>query len=129
MLLMFILMFLPLLELPLLLVLPMHVFIPVYVLSFPLTFWIYWLMRRNRKRPITTGRESLPGRELEVLSSGQRGPVKIYTVRTEGEWWYAWSGDDLQPGETVVVTACRGNRLIVRKKGQHEPAVMKDRTE
>ena len=127
MLLMFILMFLPLLELPLLLVLPVHVFIWIYLASFPATFWIYWLMKRNRKRPVTTGRESLPGRELEILSVNRRRPGNVYTVRTEGEWWDAWSDDDLRPGEKVVVTACRGNRLIVRKKEQ-DPAVMKDRT-
>jgi len=123
MILMFVLMFLPLLELPLLLLLPLHVFIPVYVLSFPLTFWIYWLMKRNRKRPVTTGRESLLGRELEILSAARRGPGNLSTVRTEGEWWDAWSDEDLRPGDKVTVTACRGNRLIVRKK------IIQDRTE
>ncbi len=128
MILMFILMFLPLLELPLLLLLPLHVFIPVYVASFPLTFWIYWLMKRNRKRPVKTGRESFLGRELEIRSVARKGPGNIYTVRTEGEWWDAWSDEDLRPGEKVVITACRGNRLIIRRKKTHDRTVVKDKT-
>ena len=124
---MFILMFLPVLELPLFWLVPWYVSVPVYVLSLPLTFWIYRLMRHTRKRPVTTGWESLIGREVEILPTHKKGPAHVYTVRTEGELWDAWSGEELQPGEEVIVTACRGNRLIVRKKEHEGRTVMKDR--
>jgi len=112
---MVILMLLPIIALPVFWLLPLRSAIAIYVLSLLSSGWMFWLMRTNMKRPAVMGAESLIGKDADVASrSGQYG--SSYQVRVRGELWSADSDEDLQPGETVVIVAVKGNKLIVRHK-------------
>jgi membrane protein implicated in regulation of membrane protease activity len=113
---MFILMFLPLIALPIFWFLPLGQAIIIYLLSLLLSGWMFWLMRRNKKYHVVTGREGLIGQEAEVVSKSATKGKAEYTIRVEGELWNARSRDVLQPGETVTIISTEGNRLVVKHK-------------
>jgi len=116
---MVIFMLLPIIALPVFWLLPLRSAIVIYVLSLLASGWMFWLMRTNMKRPAVMGAESLIGKDADVVSrSGTYG--SSYQVRVRGELWSADSDEDLQPGETVVIVAVKGNKLIVRRKGSNE---------
>jgi membrane protein implicated in regulation of membrane protease activity len=113
---MFILMALPLIALPVFWLLPLGQAILVYLLSLLLSAWMFWLMRRNKKYRVVTGREGLIGQEAEVVSTSIIGGKPAFTVSIEGELWTARSNDAIQPGEKVVITASEGNTLVIKRK-------------
>jgi membrane protein implicated in regulation of membrane protease activity len=115
---MLILMLLPILAIPVFWFLPLGQAVIVYLLSLLLSGWMFWLMRRNKKYPVTTGREGLIGREAEAISTSTIGRKTAYTVRVEGELWTARSSDTLKQGETVIIIAVDGSILNVKRKKQ-----------
>jgi membrane protein implicated in regulation of membrane protease activity len=121
MIIMFVLMLLPILAIPVFWYLPLGQAVIVYLLLLLLSGWMFWLMRSNRKRPVVTGKESLVGRDAEIIAISQNGSRVRYTVRVEGELWTGRSHDAMQPGEKVIITASAGNTLIVKlKDNTHE---------
>ena len=113
---MFILMVLPLIALPVFWFLPLAQDIPIYLVCVSLSVWMFWLMRRNKKYRVVTGREGLIGQEAEVVSkSNIRGKAE-YTIHVEGELWTARSYEGVQPGEKVIITGVEGSTPIVKRK-------------
>ena len=116
MIIMFILMVAPLLAIPVFWLLPIGQAIGVYFIALALSGWMFWLMRRNKKYRVVTGREGLIGRNAEIVARSRGGDRAAYTLRVEGELWTARSSDILQPGENVVITGSEGNTLIVERR-------------
>jgi membrane protein implicated in regulation of membrane protease activity len=113
---MFILMVLPVLAIPVFWLLPLGQAVVVYIVCLALSGSMFWLMRGNRKRSVMTGKESLIGRDAEIIARSPDGGRPRYTLAIEGELWTARSGDALKLGEKVIITASQGNTLIVRRK-------------
>jgi len=113
---MFILMALPLLALPVFWLLPIVQAVPAYIVGVLLSLWMFWLMGRNKKYRIVTGREGMIGEEAEIVSKPTSGRGKQYMIRVEGELWTVSSNDDMEPGDKVIITAIEGNTPIVRHK-------------
>jgi membrane protein implicated in regulation of membrane protease activity len=116
MIIMFILMFAPLFGLPVFWFLPPAEAVPVYLVCVALSAWMFWLMRRNKRYPVVTGREGMIGREAEVVSRSTTGDKSEYTIHVEGELWTARSNEGVQPGEKVLITAIKGNTPIIKRK-------------
>lgn len=117
MIIMFILMALPLLTLPVFWLLPMVQAVPAYLVGVILSLWMFWLMRRNKRYRVVTGREGMIGEEAEIVSkSTMSSRGKQYMIRVEGELWTVSSNDDMEPGDKVIITAIEGNTPIVRYK-------------
>lgn len=116
MILMMILMFLPLLAIPVFWFLPLGDAIGIYIVCLLLSASMHWIMHTSMKRPAATGRESLVGEEVKVITKSSTDKISPYQVRIEGELWSADSPDSLEKGETVVITAYQGNRLKVERK-------------
>lgn len=110
---MMIVMFLPVLAIPVFWLLPSGAAIAVYLFCLALSGSLYWLMHKNMKRPIMTGNESLIGKETRVISQSPSDSRNPYLVRVEGEIWMAASPDSLRPDDPVVIVAVKGNRLII----------------
>jgi membrane protein implicated in regulation of membrane protease activity len=115
---MFVLMALPLIALPVFWLLPLGQAILVYLLSLLLSGWMFWLMRRNKKYRVVTGKEGLIGQEAEVVSKSTTRGKAEYTIRVEGELWMARSYNGVQPGEKVIIIGNEGNRLVVKHKSR-----------
>ena len=115
MIIMIILMFLPLIALPVFWFLPAAEAAPIYIVGIILSFWMFWLMRRNKRYRIVTGREGLVGQEADVVSTSVVNGKTAYTILVEGELWTARSIDDVKPGEKVVITAVEGNAPLVQR--------------
>jgi membrane protein implicated in regulation of membrane protease activity len=113
---MFILMVAPLLAIPAFWLLPIGQAIAVYLVALALSGWMFWLMRRNKKYRVVTGREGMIGREAEVISVFETDGKTTYTVFLEGELWTARSDNGVQPGDKVVVTAIEGSRPVIEPK-------------
>ena len=113
---MFILMALPLIALPVFWFLPLVQAVPIYLVCVSLSVWMYWLMRRNKKYRVVTGREGLIGHEAEIVSKSTTRGKDEYTIHVEGELWTARSYNGVQPGEKVIISAVEGNTLIVKRR-------------
>ncbi len=116
MILMFILMVLPLIALPVFWFLPLAQAVPIYLACVSLSVWMFWLMRRNKKYRVVTGREGLIGQEAEVVSKSTTRGRTEYTIHVEGELWTARSYDGAQPGEKVIIAAVEGSTPIIKHK-------------
>lgn len=125
MLLMVIIMFLPVIAIPVFWWLPLGEAIPAYVACLLLSGSMHWVMHASMKLPAKTGTESFVGREIKVISSSTAHGVTHYLVRIEGEIWNSTSADSLAAGETVVVEAVEGNKLVVRRKAERELEVVR----
>ena len=112
---MVILMLLPLIALPVFWYLPLRQAIALYAISVLIAGVMHWLMHSAKKRPVVTGAESLIGKDAEVVSRSDRYRTS-YQVRVKNELWSADSEEDLESGETVIITAVKGNRLSVKHK-------------
>lgn len=117
---MFILMLLPLIAIPVFWYLPLVQAIPLYLICFLLSVWMFWLMRRNKRYRIVTGRKGLIGQEAEVVSKSTTGGKAEYTMHVEGELWNARSSDRLQPGEKTTIIGVEGNRLLVEAQDRNK---------
>jgi membrane protein implicated in regulation of membrane protease activity len=116
MIIMIVVMLLPVLAIPAFWFLPLSEAVPIYVVCCLLSGLMFWLMRGNMRRSAKVGSQSLVGKEAKVISYS--GPDKIapYQVRIEGEIWGAGSRDSLERGETAVILAVEGNKLMIACK-------------
>lgn len=110
------LMFLPLIALPIFWLLPLTKALPIYLCLVALSAVMMLVMRKTMKMPARTGREYLIGREAEVVSPSRQGDWAEYLVRADGELWSAHSSDLLEVGESVTIKAVKSNALIVERK-------------
>jgi membrane protein implicated in regulation of membrane protease activity len=78
MIIMMIVMLLPLLAIPVFWFLPLGEAIRIYIVCCLLSGSMFWLMRRNRRRPVQVGSESLVGKEAEVISYSESDKVTPY---------------------------------------------------
>jgi inner membrane protein len=113
---MIILMFLPLIAIPVFFFLPASESIPIYLVSLLLSAWMLWLMRRTDRIPVATGARGLINRDVVVVSRTAGRLRDIYTVQVEGELWNARSNENIQAGETATIIEAKGNLLAIRKK-------------
>ncbi|MEJ2695749.1 MAG: NfeD family protein [Candidatus Sulfobium sp.] len=112
------LMFLPLLALPIFWLLPLAEALPIYLCLVALSAAMMWVMRKTMKMPSRTGAEYLVGREAKVVSRSGPGYGTQYQVRVDGELWSARSSDALAPGDSVTVAEIKSNVLIVERKSK-----------
>lgn len=113
---MFILMALPLIALSVFWLLPLAQAVPIYLVCVSLSVWMFWIMRRNKKYRVVTGKEGLIGREAEITSTSAIGKETAYTLRVEGELWTAYSHDPMKISEKAIITASEGNMLIIKPR-------------
>jgi membrane protein implicated in regulation of membrane protease activity len=113
---MMIVMLLPILAIPVFWFLPLEEAISLYIVCCLLSGSMFWIMRNNMKRPVKTGPESLAGKETRVISHSDSNMIMPYQVRIGGEIWEASSQDSLEAGETTVVVAVEGNKLIIKRR-------------
>jgi membrane protein implicated in regulation of membrane protease activity len=113
---MMIVMLLPILAIPVFWFLPLEEAIPLYIVCCLLSGSMFWIMRNNMKRPVKTGPESIAGKETRVISRSDSNMIMPYQVRIGGEIWEASSQDSLEAGETTVVVAVEGNKLIIKRR-------------
>lgn len=125
MILMMIVMFLPVIAIPVFWFLPLGQAIAIYIVCLLLSGSMYWIMHSNMKRPVTTGKESLVGKETKIISRSASDKIATYLVRIEGELWSARSRDSLKTGDTVVILAIKDNRLIVEPKAKKQEEVIR----
>lgn len=116
---MMIVMFLPVIALPVFLYLPLGAAIPIYAACLLLWGAMMWIMRASMKRTTVAGAEALVGKQAEVIRKLPSDPVTPYRVRLQGEIWRASSGDSLQQGQMAVITGVEGNKLKVKRPIQH----------
>jgi len=115
MILMPILMFLPLLALPVFWLLPLKPAIIIYLCIVTLSAAMFRAMRKAKKLPPMTGAEYLVGKDAKVVSKSPPEHAAPYLVRLDGELWSAESEDILRPGERVIIEAVKSNFLVVKK--------------
>jgi membrane protein implicated in regulation of membrane protease activity len=120
MILMLLVMFLPLIGLPVFWILPFGQALAAYLFFVALFAGTMWLMRGAMMRPRMTGPESLIGEKAVVIGESSMGYGPPYMVRVLGELWSADCKETVRPGDAVVVLAVRGNSVIVERKGELE---------
>jgi membrane protein implicated in regulation of membrane protease activity len=116
MLVMIILMFLPLLAIPVFFYLPADESVPIYLAGVLISAFMFWLMRRTGRIPVATGARGLINQDAIVVSKTAGRFRETYTVQVEGELWNARSDDNIQAGETATIVEAKGNLLAIRKK-------------
>jgi len=116
MVLMYILMFLPLMAIPVFWFLPIIQAMAVYFVCLLLSAWMFWLMHKIHKLPVATGAENLINRDVKVISKSSFGVGTTYGVETEGELWTACTEDSVEVGDTVTIVAVKGTTLSVKRK-------------
>ena len=72
--------------------------------------YLYWLMWKDRWKPVTTGVEGMIGEKGKVIQS-DNGTLK---VSFKGEIWNAISPKDLSVGQRVEITGVERMRVVVR---------------
>ncbi len=109
--------FMPLLGLPLFWLLPIGYALPSYAVIVLVSAFLYRLITRAMRQPLQDGFQSLIGTEAEVASKLETGRSAKYLVRIkgEGELWSAYSTDILQPGEAVNIVAVKGIGVVVEQ--------------
>jgi len=105
----------PLFGLPLFWLLPLGYALPINVVIWLTSAFLYWLITRAMKRPLQDGFQSLIGTEAEVVSRLASDHSAQYLVRAQGELWSAYSTDTLQPGEQVSIMAVKGIGVVVER--------------
>ncbi len=107
----------PLLGLPLFWLLPLGYALPINVVIWLTSAFLYWLIMRAMRKPRRDGFQSLIGTEAEVVSRLASDHPARYLVRArgEGELWSAYSTDKLQPGEQVNIVAVKGIGVVVER--------------
>ena len=105
----------PLFGLPLFWLLPLGYALPINVVIWLTSAFLYWLITRAMKRPLQDGFQSLIGTEAEVVSRLASDHSAQYLVRAQGELWSAYSTDKLQLGEQVNIVAVKGIGVVVER--------------
>jgi membrane protein implicated in regulation of membrane protease activity len=109
------LMFLPLLALPIFWLLPLAEALPIYLCLVALSVAMMWVMRKTMMMPSRTGAEYLVGMEAKVVYRSGLGYGTQYLVRVDGELWSARNSDLLEAGGSVIITAVKSNTLMVKE--------------
>lgn len=108
-----ILLFLPVVALPVFWLLPLSVALPVYALALVIAFWIYALAIKTRRRPAMTGAEGMIGECGRVV----RVEGRSATLLIHGELWSAEAeGEPLAVGEIALVFGIDGLRLKASRR-------------
>lgn len=91
--------------------------IVVIVFAVAFAVFVIFAIVQGQKRKLTAGIEDMVGKiAVAQTSLNPKG-----TVRAEGEIWAAISeGDDIEPGEEVVITQVKGLKLRVAKKSKEK---------
>ncbi len=114
---------LPFVGIPLFWLLPLGYALPINIALWLATPFLYRVIRRAMRKPLTDGFRSLVGTQAEVVSKPETGRSAKYLVRArgEGELWSASSTDALDIGEWVNIVAVRGIGVVVERttKGSH----------
>jgi membrane-bound serine protease (ClpP class) len=88
--------------------------LPTILLLFCSLLTIGWKIRQSRRRPVTTGFESMVGRRGVLLD----GTSQALRVLIDGENWrarMATETDSVLPGDSVIVVANDGNTIIIKR--------------
>ncbi|MBW1692110.1 MAG: hypothetical protein JRG73_19225 [Deltaproteobacteria bacterium] len=102
--------FMPVLALPVFWLLPLPQAAGVYGVVLFLSIFLYWKVYQAMRRPVITGKESLVRADGRVLEADRPNRPRV-VVRNE--IWNAESKHPLSVGEPVVVLSVRGLRLVV----------------
>jgi len=105
----------PLFGLPLFWLLPLGYALPINVVIWLTSAFLYWLIMRAMRRPLQNGFQNLIGTEAEVVSRLVPDHSAQYLVRSQGELWSAYSTDTLQPGEQISIVAVKGIGVVVEQ--------------
>lgn len=106
------LLFLPVLMLPVLWLWPASVAVPVYTLAALVAGVLYWYALKSARMPKLNGAEGMLGARGRVIDRSERY-VKLFF---HGELWSADAdGEPLAVGDEAVVVGIEGLRLRVRK--------------
>jgi len=124
MILMLLVMFLPIIGLPVFWILPFGQALPIYLFFLLLFAGMMWVMRGAMKRPGMAGPECLIGKTAEVVSRSSMEYGPPFMVRVFGELWSARCDDTLQLGDAVLIVSVQGNSVFVERK--NKPDVISD---
>lgn len=105
--------FMPVLALPLLWLLPLPLAIPIYALVVLLSAWLYYVVYRLMRRTPVIGPETLLEARGRVISAEGRCGL----VRIRNELWRAEAAGMLHENEPVRVIGRRGLVLQVMRDG------------
>ncbi len=105
----------PVLGLPLFWLLPLGYALPINVVIWLISAFLYRLIHRAMMKPIQDGFQSLIGTEAEVVSKRALAHSARYLVRTQGELWSAYSADAPEIGEWVNIVAVKGVGVVVER--------------
>jgi len=108
---------LPFVGLPLFWLLPMGYALPINLVIWLATPFLYRAIRGAMKKPPADGFQSLVGTRAEVVSRSETGRFARCLVRAQGELWSAYSTDTLGIGEQVNIVAVKGIGLVVERAG------------
>jgi membrane protein implicated in regulation of membrane protease activity len=111
-----IILFMPLLTLPIFWLLPLNIALPVYLVILALSAWLYYFVMVAMRKPVVTGIEHLLHSQGEVIDAHE-GHLH---VRVDSEIWQAESNDALQPGDQVKVTGIDHMHLGVSRNQDHK---------
>src|SRR3970040_2376776 len=100
-----VLLFLPVVALPVFWLLPLSIALPVYALALVIALWIYALAIKTARRPAMTGAEGMIGKRGRVV---QREGRTAAVVSRGCLWPGAGGGEPLAIGETVRVVGIEG---------------------
>lgn len=103
--------FLPVLALPVFWLLPLSLAAPVYLATLIFSGWMYYVIYGVMHRPKRVGAEALLNRCGRVIKAG--GAVSV--VRLGNEIWNARSQDPLHPDDRVKVIGRTGLTLTVSR--------------
>ncbi len=106
---------LPFAGLPLFWLLPLGYALPINVVIWLATPFLYRVIRRAMRKPIQDGFQSLIGTEAEVVSKSAPDHSAQYLIRAQGEIWSAYSTDVLEIGEPVNIVAVKGIGVVVKQ--------------
>ncbi|HZJ03745.1 MAG TPA: NfeD family protein [Thermoleophilia bacterium] len=103
----------PVFGLAVFLFLPLPVAVAAYLVIVAMTVLLYRAIYHAMCRPVVTGKEAMLGARASVT----RVDLDRLVVCLRGELWTAdpagFTGGVPQPGEQVLITKIRGNRLVV----------------
>ncbi len=106
--------FLPLLGLPIFWLMPLSFALPSYSVIVLMSVLLYWFIAKSMKQPLQDGFQSLIGTKAEVVSEMGPDHSAKYLVRSRGELWSAYTSERLQAGDQVSIVAVKGIGLVIR---------------
>lgn len=105
------LLFLPVVALPVLWLLPLSISVPAYALAVAVAVWIYALAVKSARRPAMTGAEGMIGERGRVVEI-DGGTAKLFV---HGELWSAdVAGERPAVGQEALIEGIEGLRLRIR---------------